>query len=73
MDKNELISKIDFNNVVEKTELSYNIETKKDYLVDSKGNKLMRLQPLDVKLIEKIKELEARLAVLESKIALTKE
>jgi len=67
MDKNELISKIDFNNVVEKTELSYNIETKKDYLVDSKGNKLMRLQPLDVKLIEKIKELEARLQALEEK------
>ena len=38
-----------------------------DYLVDFEGNFIVPLSPLDVKLIEKIKELELRIKKLEGK------
>ncbi|KKN76295.1 hypothetical protein LCGC14_0371470 [marine sediment metagenome] len=71
MDKEQLKSRIDFNNIQKKS-----IETVKgipetarnyDYLVDFEGNFIIPLTPLEVKLIEKIKELEARLKIQEEK------
>ena len=68
MDKNELIEKIDFNNVMEETKNISGIDFKEDFIVDSEGNKILRLQPLEVKLIEWIKTLEAKNIELEERI-----
>ena len=71
MDKNELKSRIDFNNIQEK-----NIEVIKgipktvkmyDYLVDYDGNFIVPLTPLESKLIEKLQDLEARISELEKR------
>ena len=71
MDKNELKSRIDFNNILEKTieDVKGVPDTgrKHDYLVDFEGNFIVPLKPLEVKLIEKIKELEARIKAMEMK------
>ena len=69
MDKEQLKQKIDFNNI---QELEYEVikglpETiiKTDYLVDDKDNFIIPLNPLEFKLIEKIKDLENRMKILE--------
>ena len=71
MDKEQVKSRIDFNNIQEKSiEAVKGIpETARnyDYLVDLEGNFIIPLTPLEVKLIEKIKELEARIEQLEKR------
>ncbi len=71
MDKEEIKNRINFDNI---QELEYEMikgipETlrKEDYLVDFEGNFIVPLKPLEVKLIEKIKELEARIKAMEMK------
>ncbi len=71
MDKNKIKNRIDFDNI---QELEYeaikgipDTIIKTDYLVDFEGNFIVPLSPLDLKLIEKIKELEARIIKLEGK------
>ena len=71
MDKEEIKGRIDFDNIQElEYELTKGIPDtiiKTDYLVDFEGNFIIPLTPLEVKLIEKIKELEARILELEKK------
>ncbi len=71
MDKEEIKNRINFDNI---QELEYEMikgipDTiiKTDYLVDFEGNFIIPLTPLEVKLIEKIKELEARIKAMEVK------
>lgn len=70
MKKEEIKSRIDFNNIQEFVELEDYSKgifdtTKIDYLVDFEGNFIIPLTPLELKLIEWIKELEARILELE--------
>lgn len=69
MDKEELKNRIDFDNIqeLEKEMIKGIPETiqKTDYLVDFEGNFILPLSPLEVKLIEKIKDFELRIKVLE--------
>ena len=68
MNKEEIKKRIDFKNVQEKNiPNDLGIDMKIDYLVDFEGNFIVPLSPLDVKLIEKIKELELRIKKLEGK------
>ncbi len=71
MDKEEVKNRMDFNNIqVFEYELVEGVKdtiVKEDYLVDFEGNFIYPLSILDVKLIEKIKELEARITELELK------
>lgn len=68
MNKEEIKSRIDFDRIQEKITIDkYKEETKNDYLVDFEGNYIVRLTPLHVKLIEKIKELEERIKKIEVK------
>ena len=72
MDKEELKNRIDFNNIqefIEEKDLKKGIfdTNKYDYLVDYEGNFIVPLSPLDMKLIEKIKDLEERIKKLEGK------
>ena len=69
MDNKEIKNRIDFNNIQEKESLGMFESRKDDYLVDSEGNYIVPLSPLEVKLIEKVNELEARIAKLEEKAA----
>ena len=62
MDREELKDKIDFDNI---QEFITKDNIKIDYLMDSEGNHIIPLTPLNMKLIEKIKELEVRLKRLE--------
>jgi len=67
MDKEQIKNRIDFNNIQEKTlETGLYSETI-DYLVDFEDNFMIPLGPLEVKLIEKIKDLEKRIIELEKK------
>jgi hypothetical protein len=66
MNKEEIKNRIDFNNIQEFTSKNIvGMEYKTDYLVDFEGNFIVPLSPLDVKLIEKIKDLEVRILELE--------
>ena len=67
MDEEEIKESIDFDRIGEFTDVIVKdvIETKTDYLMDDKGNYIIPLSPLEFKLIEKIKELEARIIELE--------
>jgi len=66
MDKEEVKNRIDFNNIQVKVWKSEFIpDQEEDYLVDFEGNFIYPLSPLDMKLIEKIKDLEARILELE--------
>ncbi|KKM16730.1 hypothetical protein LCGC14_1682930 [marine sediment metagenome] len=71
MDREEIKNRIDFNNIqeIEIEDIKGIPDTiiKTDYLVDFEGNFIIPLTPLEVKLIEKIKELEARILELEKK------
>ncbi|KKL19163.1 hypothetical protein LCGC14_2227870 [marine sediment metagenome] len=69
MDKEEIKNRINFDNI---QELEYEMikgipETlrKEDYLVDFEGNFIIPISPLEMKLIEKMKDLEARIIELE--------
>ena len=67
MEKEELKTKVDFNNIREVIFIDPNVEKeyKTDYLYDDKGNNIIPLSVLEFKLIEKIKALEERIKVLE--------
>lgn len=69
MDKEEIKKRIDFNNIQEKKiKMIKGIpDTVKTYdcLVDYEGNFIIPLSPLDVKIIEYIKNLEVRIKELE--------
>ena len=71
MDKKEIISRIDFDNIqvksIEQIEGIPESIIEYDYLVDYEGNFILPLTPLDMKFIEIIKDLEARIQVLELK------
>ena len=62
MDKEDIKNKIDLNNIQELITKTGNVV---DYLVDSEGHFIIPISPLIFKLIEKIKELEARIIILE--------
>ena len=66
MDKEQLKTKIDFNNIQEfiSTDIFDRIK-KEDYLVDFEGNFIIPLTLLDMKLIEELKNLKARIIELE--------
>ena len=66
MDKEEMKSRMDFNNIEERTQIISKVEFKRDYLVDNQGEILFPLTSLEVKLIEKLKELDERIKVLEA-------
>ena len=67
MDKEEIKNRIDLNNVQELVRIdAFKDEIKTDYLVDFEGNYIIPLSPLEVKLIEKIKDLEERIKKIES-------
>lgn len=69
MDKEKIKNIIDFNNIKELVNKNIvGIDIKEDYLVDFEGNYIVYLSPLNVKLIEKIKDLETRIKTLEEKI-----
>ena len=69
MDKNEIKNRINFDNIQQKSieDIKGVPETAKEYdfLVDYEGNFIIPLSPLEIKLIEKIKELEERILELE--------
>ncbi len=71
MDKEQIKSRIDFNNIQEKTieDVKGVPDTgrKHDYFVDFEGNFIIPLSPLESKLIEKLQDLEARIIELEKK------
>lgn len=71
MDKEKIKNRIDFNNIkeleIEDIKGIPDTATKYDYLVDFEGNNIICLTPLDVKLIEWIKDLEERIKKLEEK------
>ena len=62
MDKEKLKEKCDLNRIEEFIDKDGG---KWDYIRDIDGNYIIRLTPLEVKLIEKIKELESRIKELE--------
>jgi len=69
MNKEEIKNRIDFNNI---QQLNYEkrkgVYENRDYLVDFDGNYIIPLSPLNMKLIEKILDLEKRIIELEEKI-----
>ena len=67
MDKEEIKNRIDFNNIKEKELLGIFDSQKVDYLVDFEGNFIYPINPLEMKLIKKIKDLEERIKKLEGK------
>ncbi len=70
MDKEEIESRIDFDNIQEKTfksQIEGFPDKKVDYLVDFEGNFILPLNHVEFKLIEEIKALKARIKVLEDK------
>ena len=71
MNKDEIKSRIDFNNIqeieIQMIEGIPDTIEKIDCLIDFEGNAIIQLTPLVVKLIEKIKELDERIKILEVK------
>ncbi|MCP4585299.1 hypothetical protein [Pseudoalteromonas sp.] len=66
MNKEELKEACDLNSIEERElTTSLGITKKLDYIIDNKGNAIIRLSPLEFKMIERIKELEARIKDLE--------
>jgi hypothetical protein len=74
MDKEQVKNRIDFTKIREvEIEFKELAETRKyDYIYDSEDNNIVRLNPLEAKLIEKIKELEKRINDLE-RLAVSRE
>ena len=64
MDIEEIKSKIDLDKI--ESRIIKDLPTQ-DYIIDDKGNAIIRLSPLEFKLIEKIKDLEERIKDLEDK------
>ncbi|KKL81176.1 hypothetical protein LCGC14_1997380 [marine sediment metagenome] len=71
MDREELKNRIDFNNIQEREiEMITGIPAtliKEDYLVDFEGNFILPISPIEMKLIDKIKDLEAKIIELEKR------
>ena len=69
MDKETIKNRIDFDNIqeleIEDIKGIADTMRKHDYLVDFEGNFIIPLTPLDMRLIEKIKDLEERIRKLE--------
>jgi len=66
MNKEELKEKCDLGNIKEVIFKDIlNEDIKIDYIIDVDGNKIIPVSILEFKMIEKIKELENRLKVLE--------
>lgn len=67
MKEEELKNHIDFERIGVLTEVNQLSErvSNKDYLMDDKGNYIYPLNPVEFKLIEEIKKLEARIIELE--------
>lgn len=62
MDKITIKNKIDFNKIAQNVEIKGFLF---DYLQDSEGHNIIELTPLEVKLIEKINDMELRIKELE--------
>ena len=58
-------SKVDFNKIEERTFTELGEERKMDYMMDDKGNAIIHISPLQFKIVEKLKQLEERIKVLE--------
>ena len=67
MDKELIKEKCDLFKIEEITHEKLGIIKKFDYIIDNDGNAILYVSPLDFKIIEKIKKLEARIKVLEDK------
>lgn len=63
MDKEEIKTKIDLDNIKEFTDETGTF----DYIYDSEGNAIVSVSPLEILLINRIKDLEARILKLESR------
>jgi hypothetical protein len=65
MNKEEIKKEIDIKDLtIEEREIQE--EIKEDFIINNEGNPIILLKPLETKLIEKIQELESRIAALES-------
>lgn len=67
MDKEELKTKIDLNNIEERIFMNMDIEYKQDYIIDNEGNAIIPIPPLIFKLIEEIKALKIRIEIVEKR------
>ena len=67
MNEKELKDKIDFNRIEETTRTISKVDFKETFIIDDIGNKIIRLSPLEVKLIEEIKALKIRIGILEKR------
>ena len=65
MRKEELKEKIDLNRIEEREFLGIFETRKEDYIIDDKGNAIIPVDPLQFKMIERIKDLEERIKKLE--------
>ena len=66
MDKEEIKTKCDLNRIEERTFTNLvGDEYKVDYIIDDMGNAIIPISILEFKMIEQIKELEARIKELE--------
>ena len=66
MDKETIKEKCNFDRIEEIIlDDTLGIIKKGDYIIDDKGNAIIPVSPLEFKIIEKIKELENRIAELE--------
>jgi len=63
MDKEELKAVLDLNRI--------SVFKGEDYLQDAAGNNLQIITPIELKLLERIKNLENRIAVLEARKSIT--
>lgn len=68
MDKETIKEKINLSKIEEVIFEPLGIEHKLDYIIDTEGNAIIPVSPLEFKIIEKIKELEARIVLLEEKL-----
>lgn len=67
MDKEEIKERCDLSKIEERIFVNvFGDEDKADYIIDNKGNAIIPVSPLDFKIIEKLKELEARIKVIET-------
>jgi len=67
MDREQLKTKCNLDRIEERTFTDGSFEYKEDYIIDELGNAVIRVSVLEGKLIDKIKELEARILALEAK------
>ena len=69
MDKEEVKRRMDFNKIheVEIETLASLITERIDYFYDDEGHNIMPINPVEMKIINKVKELETRINDLEKK------